>query len=104
MNGGTVYVHASNGSAVTVRSIDAVTMRVPSGLNAALLTSLLSSSNSAPVAAFHTRAVRSPDAVTISAPSGLKAALESPMPWPSSSRNISPVTASIPALFGLRTL
>ena len=60
---------------------DAVTMRLPSGLNAR---SILSSPRLArqsgspigrPVSASHSRAVLSPDAVTMRLPSGLNAAL-----------------------------
>ena len=61
-----------------VLSADAVTMRVPSGLNCALVT--LSSCPASvarllPVAASHTRAVLSSDAVTMRVPSGLNCAL-----------------------------
>ena len=58
---------------------DAVTMRLPSGLNAALYTSsswpLSGSPMGLPVSASHSRAVLSPDAVTMRLPSGLNAAL-----------------------------
>jgi hypothetical protein len=56
----------------------AVTIRVPSGLNAALLTDALCSRGllrGLPVAALHTRAVLSELAVTIRVPSGLNVAL-----------------------------
>ena len=61
-----------------VLSSDAVTTRVPSGLNAALQTGPSCCKGlpiGAPVAASHTRAVLSSDAVTTRAPSGLNAAL-----------------------------
>ena len=63
-----------------VLSLDAVTMRLPSGLNAAL-THLIRRGRGAalpiglPVSASHTRAVLSADAVTMRLPSGLNAAL-----------------------------
>src|SRR5262245_6912858 len=61
-------------------SPDAVTMRLPSGLNAALNTrSLWPSIGSAiciPVSASHSRAVLSEDAVTMRLPSGLNTALD----------------------------
>src|SRR5271157_3757134 len=60
-----------------VLSLDAVTIRLPSGLNAADLTEPacpLSSAMRAPVSAIQTRAVLSPDAVTMRLPSGLNAA------------------------------
>ena len=68
-------VAASHSRAVL--SLEAVTMRVPSGLNAALRT--LPSARcmrpiGSPVAASHSRTVLSPDAVTTRAPSGLNAA------------------------------
>ncbi len=55
-----------------------VTMRVPSGLNATLITPArvpLESSRAVPVRASHTFAVRSPLPVTIRVPSGLNATL-----------------------------
>ena len=58
---------------------DAVTMRLPSGLNAALHTILMALSGSPiglPVSASQTRAVLSSDAVTMRLPSGLNAALD----------------------------
>ena len=57
---------------------DAVTTRLPSGLNAALSTRPSCRKGwpiGAPVAASHTRAVLSLDAVTTRVPSGLNAAL-----------------------------
>ena len=61
-----------------VLSHDAVTTRVPSGLNAALCTQALcpmSVASAAPVVASQTRAVASQEAVTMREPSGLNAAL-----------------------------
>ncbi len=61
-----------------VLSSDAVTMRVPSGLNCALLTPRScpeSVARGLPVAASQTRAVLSYDAVTMRVPSGLNCAL-----------------------------
>ena len=55
----------------------AVTMRLPSGLNAALMTGpscFSAAPTGAPDAASHTRAVRSQLAVTMRLPSGLNAA------------------------------
>jgi hypothetical protein len=60
------------------QAADAVTMRVASGLNAALFTTPVcpeSVASAAPVLASHTRAVWSSDAVTTRVPSGLNAAL-----------------------------
>src|SRR5262245_20814526 len=68
-----------------VLSADAVTMRWPSGLNAALETASswpLRSPIGLPVSVSHSRAVLSPDAVTRRLPSGLKAALDTSSPWP----------------------
>src|SRR5262249_40286628 len=66
-----------------VLSWDAVTIRAPSGLHAALESILFSLANSVPVATSHTRAVLSLDAVIIRAPCRLHAALPTPSPWPS---------------------
>ena len=59
-------------------------MRVPSGLNAALVTPPAWPSSGSPmgspVAASHSRTVRSTDAVTILVPSGLNAALRTANP------------------------
>jgi phosphate/sulfate permease len=68
-------VSASHSCAVL--SADAVTMRLPSGLNAALiiLSWLVRGSRvGLPVSASHSRAVLSWDAVTMRLPSGLNAA------------------------------
>ena len=69
-----------------VLSEDAVTMRLPSGLNAALYTAsswpLSGSPIGLPVAASQIRAVLSQDAVTMRLPSGLNAALVHPPSWP----------------------
>ena len=62
-----------------------VTMRVPSGLNAALdIWSVwpLSSSRGVPSCASQTFAVRSQLPVTMRVPSGLKATLSTPPVWP----------------------
>ena len=62
-----------------------VTMRVPSGLNDALLTAPvcpLSSSKAVPVRASQTFAVRSSLPVTIREPSGLNATLVTAPVWP----------------------
>src|SRR5262249_23518329 len=68
-----------------VSSKDAVTMRWPSGLKAALITiwswPLISPIGLA-VWASHSRAVLSADAVTMRLPSGLKAALSTKFAWP----------------------
>src|SRR5271154_3441251 len=65
---------------------DAVTMRLLSGLNAALLTAPSWPSSGSPigwpVAASQTRAVLSEDAVTMRLPSGLNAALLTAPSWP----------------------
>ena len=62
-----------------VLSKDAVTMRLPSGLNAALITAsswpLSGSPTGLPLSASQIRAVLSKDAVTMRLPSGLNAAL-----------------------------
>ncbi len=60
-------------------------MRVPSGLNAALVTAAvwpLSSSRGVPVRASHTFAVRSRLPVTIRVPSGLNDTLVTVPVWP----------------------
>ena len=62
---------------LAVLSKDAVTTRVPSGLNAALSTGPVcpeSVASAAPVLASHKRAVPSSEAVTTRVPSGLNAA------------------------------
>ena len=60
-------------------SPDAVTMRLPSGLNAALITASVWPESGSPIclplSASHSRAVLSQDAVTMRLPSGLNAAL-----------------------------
>src|SRR6516164_2232030 len=61
-----------------VLSVDAVTTRRPSGLNAALFTAFLCPLRTPiclPLSTSHSRAVLSPDAVTTRRPSGLNAAL-----------------------------
>ena len=78
-------------------SSDAVTMRRPSGLNAALVTLSVWPSKAAiclPVAASQMRAVLSADAVTIRRPSGLNAALSRMLVWPSKAAICLPVAAS----------
>src|SRR5262249_55247683 len=73
------WVLATTFHSRAVLSPDAVTIRLPSGLNAALVTLASCPLNSAmgrPVSAFHSRAVRSPEVVTMSLPSGLDAALD----------------------------
>src|SRR5438034_1290675 len=89
--------HTSHSRAVL--SSDAVTMRLPSGLNAALPTPrvwpLSGSPIGLPVSASHSRAVQSPDAVIMRLPSGLNAALNTQSEWPSSGLPIGlPVSAS----------
>ena len=73
-----------------VLSSDAVTMRLPSGLNAALTTAsswpLSGAPIGWPVAASQIRAVLSSDAVTMRLPSGLNAALDTRPSWPLSGR------------------
>ena len=80
--------------------MDAVTTRLPSGLNAALFTSSVcpeSVASAAPVWASHSRAVLSYDAVTTRVPSGLNAALitRSRMPevWQAQRRSWRPTAA-----------
>ncbi|HEV7404415.1 MAG TPA: hypothetical protein VGO11_15855 [Chthoniobacteraceae bacterium] len=61
-----------------VLSCEAVTIRIPSGLNCALSTTPswpASVANTFPLAASHTRAVLSSETVTIRVPSGLNCAL-----------------------------
>ena len=74
----------------------AVTIRWPSGENAALTTASVWPSSSAtccPVAAFQTRAVPSSLAVTMRWPSGENAALLTESVWPSSFASCCPVAA-----------
>jgi hypothetical protein len=81
-----------------VLSADAVTMRLPSGLNAALNTPSLWPTSvpiCLPVSASHSRAVSSADGVTTRLPSGLNAALNRKLSWPTSGAPIClPVSAS----------
>ena len=68
-----------------VLSLDAVTMRDPSGLKAAEMIELpwpLRTAIALPVAASQTRAVMSDDVVTMRDPSGLKAAELTDPAWP----------------------
>jgi len=73
-------------------SSDAVTMRLPSGLNAALSAQPSCPRSGSPIglplSASHSRAVSSSDAVTMRLPSGLNAALYTP---PSCPRSGSPI-------------
>src|SRR5216684_3127788 len=76
-------VRASHRRAVP--SMDAVTIRCPSGLKEAEKTTSVwpfNAFNSSPVVAFHSRAVLSYDAVTICCASGLKAAELTMEQWP----------------------
>ncbi len=82
---------------VTVNTPPPVTIRVPSGLNATLLTALVcpvSSSSGVPVRASHTFAVWSRLPVTIRVPSGLNATLFTAPVCPFSSSSGVPVRAS----------
>src|SRR5262245_14043662 len=92
-----VFAKISHTHAVLSR--DAVTMRLPSGLNAAPSTRsawpLSVSPVGLPVSASHSRAVLSQDAVRMRLPSGLKLALFTPSVWPLSDPPIGlPVSAS----------
>src|SRR6266446_1385701 len=73
------WVFAKISHSRAVLSTDAVTMRLPSGLNAALATKFAwpvrGSPIGLPVSASHSRAVLSTDAVTLRLPPGLNPAL-----------------------------
>ena len=76
---------------------EAVTIRVPSGLNCALSTAPAwpaSVASAFPLAASHTRAVLSIEAVTIRVPSGLNCALTTASSWPASVASTFPLAAS----------
>ena len=99
MSGSPICLPLSASHSRAVLSSDAVTMRLPSGLNAALITASVWPVSGSPIclplSASHSRAVLSKDAVTMRLPSGLNAALRTPAVWPVSGSPIClPLSAS----------